>query len=110
MSEELKQFRCINGGLFAAMLPTAEFDAKMRQTLINCVSFDWSRISPAVFGAMFQGVMNKNRRRESGARYTGEGNFLKLINPLFMDELPFVRASGCGSTSMKQSEMNLISP
>ncbi len=87
LSDELKQFRYINGGLFKDLLPSAEFDAKMRQTLIDCEHFDWNKISPAIFGAMFQGVMDKDQRRELGAHYTSEENILKLINPLFMDEL-----------------------
>jgi hypothetical protein len=87
LSEELTQFRYINGGLFGDVLPMAEFDAKMRQILIDCVNFDWNKISPAIFGAMFQGVMDKTQRRELGAHYTSEENILKLINPLFMDEL-----------------------
>ncbi|GHU82362.1 methylase [Clostridia bacterium] len=87
LSDELRRFRYINGGLFANLLPSAEFDAKMRQTLIDCVNFDWNKISPAIFGAMFQGVMDKNQRRELGAHYTSEENILKLINPLFLDDL-----------------------
>ncbi|MCL2872883.1 MAG: class I SAM-dependent DNA methyltransferase [Betaproteobacteria bacterium] len=87
LSDELKQFRYINGGLFENRLPPADFDIKMRQTLIECIHFDWNKISPAVFGAMFQGVMDKTQRRELGAHYTSEENILKLINPLFMDEL-----------------------
>ena len=87
LADELKQFRYINGGLFANRLPPADFDAKMRQTLIDCANFDWNKISPAIFGAMFQGVMDKTQRRELGAHYTSEENILKLINPLFMDEL-----------------------
>jgi len=87
LSDELKQFRYINGGLFKDRLPSAEFDGKMRQILLDCADFDWNRISPAVFGAMFQGIMDKDQRREIGAHYTSEENILKLINPLFMDEL-----------------------
>ena len=87
LSDELKQFRYINGGLFRDRLPPADFDAKTRQTLLDCVNFDWNKISPAVFGAMFQGVMDKNQRREMGAHYTSEENILKLINPLFLDGL-----------------------
>ncbi len=59
----------------------------MRQTLLDCCAFDWNKISPAIFGAMFQGVMDKKQRRELGAHYTSEENILKLINPLFMDAL-----------------------
>jgi hypothetical protein len=87
LADELKQFCYINGGLFANLLPSAEFDGKMRQTLLDCANFDWNKISPAIFGAMFQGVMDKAERRELGAHYTSEENILKLINPLFMDEL-----------------------
>ncbi len=87
LSDELKQFRYINGGLFATVLPLADFDTTMRQALLDCLHFDWNKISPAIFGAMFQGVMDKSQRRELGAHYTSEENILKLINPLFMDEL-----------------------
>lgn len=87
LSPELLQFRYINGGLFADPLPFADFNDKMRQTLLDCCNFDWNKISPAIFGAMFQGVMDKDQRRELGAHYTSEENILKLINPLFMDEL-----------------------
>ena len=87
LSADVLQFRYINGALFRDILPSAEFDAKMRGTLIDCCKFDWSKISPAIFGAMFQGVMDKVRRRELGAHYTSEENILKLINPLFMDAL-----------------------
>ena len=59
----------------------------MRQILLDCCNFDWNKISPAIFGAMFQGVMDKKTRRKFGAHYTSEENILKLIKPLFMDEL-----------------------
>lgn len=87
LTDEMKQFRYINGGLFSDRLLPADFNAKMRQVLIDCICFDWNKISPAIFGAMFQGVMDKTQRRELGAHYTSEENILKLINPLFMDEL-----------------------
>ena len=87
ISDELKQFRHINGKLFKDHLPSAEFNAKMRQTLLECLDFDWGIISPAIFGAMFQGVMDARQRREMGAHYTSEENILKLVNPLFMDDL-----------------------
>jgi type I restriction-modification system DNA methylase subunit len=80
-------FRYINGGLFSEGLKLASFDKKMRQTLLDCLDFDWSQISPAIFGSMFQGVMEDGARREIGAHYTSEENILKLINPLFMDGL-----------------------
>ena len=87
LSDDLKQFRYINGRLFKDYLPSADFNAKMRQTFLECLNFDWNKISPAIFGAMFQGVMDKNKRREMGTHYTSEENILKLINPLFLDGL-----------------------
>ena len=87
LSDELKQFRYINGALFAGNLPPADFDQKMRLILLECLLFDWHKISPAIFGAMFQGVMDTKQRRELGAHYTSEENILKLIKPLFLDEL-----------------------
>jgi len=87
LSADLKQFRYIDGGLFKDLLPSADFDGKMRGVLLECCHFNWDKISPAIFGAMFQGVMDKEQRRELGAHYTSEENILKLINPLFMDDL-----------------------
>jgi hypothetical protein len=59
----------------------------MRNALLNCCYLDWSKISPAIFGSMFQSVMNPLERRNLGAHYTSEKNILKLIKPLFLDEL-----------------------
>ncbi|MBQ2760815.1 MAG: class I SAM-dependent DNA methyltransferase [Mailhella sp.] len=87
LTPDLLQFRYVNGGLFANRLSSADFNAKMRQTLIEACQFDWHKISPAIFGAMFQGVMNKKERHDLGAHYTSEENILKVINPLFMDDL-----------------------
>ena len=80
-------FPYINGGLFAELLPMPAFDTDMRRRLLDCCALDWSRISPAIFGSMFQCVMNAEERRALGAHYTSERNILKLINPLFMDAL-----------------------
>ena len=77
----------MNGKLFRNRISLADFDEKMRKTLIDCCRFDWSQISPAIFGSMFQGILDKKKRRELGAHYTDEKNILKLINPLFMDDL-----------------------
>ncbi|MBJ8031848.1 DNA methyltransferase [Bacillus cereus group sp. N21] len=87
LPEELKRFRYINGKLFAKQLPPAYFDKKMRKLLLDCCDFDWAYISPAIFGAMFQGVMDEKERRELGAHYTSEENIFKLIKPLFLDDL-----------------------
>src|SRR5690606_38566783 len=67
--------------------PMAAFDATMRKQLLDASALDWSRISPAIFGSMFQSVMDKQARRNLGAHYTSEKNILKLIGPLFLDDL-----------------------
>jgi type II restriction/modification system DNA methylase subunit YeeA len=59
----------------------------MRNLLLDCCALDWSKISPAIFGSMFQAVMNPKERRNLGAHYTSEKNILKLIKPLFLDDL-----------------------
>jgi hypothetical protein len=87
LPEVLNRFRYIDGSLFREPLPPAFFDAKMRAILLDCCEFDWTQISPAIFGAMFQGVMNPQERRELGAHYTSEENILKVIKPLFLDDL-----------------------
>ena len=87
LDEQLADFPYVNGKLFEEILPTASFDRKMRQALLNCCYIDWSKISPAIFGSMFQSVMNPTERRNLGAHYTSETNILKLIKPLFLDEL-----------------------
>lgn len=87
LDEQLADFPYVNGKLFEEILPTASFDTKMRQALLDCCYIDWSKISPAIFGSMFQSVMNPKERRNIGAHYTSETNILKLIKPLFLDEL-----------------------
>jgi hypothetical protein len=87
LDEQLAAFPYVNGKVFEEILPTASFDGKMRQALINCCSIDWSQISPAIFGSMFQSVMNPIERRNLGAHYTSESNILKVIKPLFLDDL-----------------------
>lgn len=87
LDEQLNDFPYVNGKLFEEILPMASFDSKMRKALLECCYIDWSKISPAIFGSMFQSVMNPKERRNLGAHYTSESNILKLIKPLFLDEL-----------------------
>ena len=85
---DLMRFRYINGAIFKDSLPLASFDSKMRSLLLECSKdFNWSKISPAIFGAMFQGVMDQDERRSLGAHYTSRENIMKVIQPLFLDEL-----------------------
>ncbi len=85
--EQLSAFPYVNGSLFVERLSIAAFDSCMRQLLLDCCVLDWSRISPAIFGSLFQSVMDEGKRRNLGAHYTTEKNILKLIGPLFLDEL-----------------------
>ena len=87
LDEDLAAFPYINGALFEERISFADFNAQMRGQLLKACAFKWERISPAVFGSLFQGVMDPTARRQVGAHYTAEKNILKLIRPLFLDEL-----------------------
>lgn len=89
LDEELTQFPYVNGSLFSEALPIPSFTAKMRKILLDCCTFDWSKVSPAIFGSMFQTVMDEqgDRRRNLGAHYISEKNILKVVRGLFLDDL-----------------------
>ena len=87
LDEDLQEFPYVNGGLFAGRLKTPSFTAEMVEALKRAAEHDWSGISPAIFGALFQSVMDPKKRRELGAHYTTEQNILKTIEPLFLDDL-----------------------
>jgi hypothetical protein len=87
IDEDLSQFPYVNGNLFAERLAIPAFDFQMRKQLLEACEFNWDAVSPAIFGSLFQSVMDSKERRNSGAHYTTEKNILKLIEPLFLDEL-----------------------
>jgi hypothetical protein len=87
LDEELRDFPYVNGELFAEHLEFAEFNADMRNGLLACCAFRWETISPAVFGSLFQAVMDSKERRRIGGHYTAEKNILKVIRSLFLDDL-----------------------
>ncbi len=87
LDEMLRAFPYVNGKLFETALSMPEFDSEMRNTLIHCCSLHWGKLSPAIFGSLFQSVMDEKQRRNLGAHYTSEKNIMKVIKPLFMDEL-----------------------
>ncbi|MEY4768570.1 MAG: putative adenine-specific methylase [Pseudomonadota bacterium] len=125
LPEVLTQFPYINGELFEGLLSQCYFDEESRNLLIKCAKFDWSEISPAIFGSLFQAIMHfddemgkskTKKRREFGAHYTSEENILKTINPLFMDELR-LEFEKCGKNKtklsafhQKLSELNFFDP
>lgn len=95
LDEALADFAYVNGSLFAERTRLPAFNSTLRALLVACAELDWSAISPAIFGAMFQGVLEaheptesrQSSRRELGAHYTSERNILRVINPLFMESL-----------------------
>lgn len=87
LQDELNAFPYVNGRLFAGRLRTPHFNAIMRAHLLDAARHDWSGVSPAIFGSLFQSVMDAKQRRAKGAHYTSEANILKVIGPLFMDDL-----------------------
>lgn len=87
LDEDLADFPWVNGRLFEDRLPFAGTNRAMRETLLATTELNWAKISPAIFGSMFQGVMEPKERRQVGAHYTSEPDILKVINPLFMDNL-----------------------
>jgi hypothetical protein len=116
LDESLTQFPYVNGKLFEETLRPASFDSKMRTLLLESSALDWGQISPAIFGSLFQSVMDESARRNLGAHYTSEKNILKLIKPLFLDELWTERTKAKGDKNKlrtlhdKLSKLRFIDP
>jgi hypothetical protein len=87
LDELLAQFPYVNGDVFDDPLPIPSFNASMREQLLEASTFNWSQISPAVFGSLFQAVKSKEARRTLGEHYTTERNIMRLIGPMFLDDL-----------------------
>lgn len=104
---ELRAFRYVNGGIFKETITLPPVDVEFRDLILEACSRDWSTISPAIFGSMFQSVRDAETRRAMGEHYTSEENILKTLNPLFLDELrdDFTRARD--STNEKQALQRL---
>jgi len=87
LDQEFAQFPYINGALFSEQIHMPSFNTEMRKVLLSACQFDWREISPAIFGSLFQAVMDEVERRKQGAHYTSEQNILKVIEPLFLEAL-----------------------
>ena len=89
LMDDLKAFPYTNGGLFAADIEIPQFTDELREVLLHNASldFDWSMISPTIFGAVFESTLNPVTRRAGGMHYTSIENIHKVIDPLFLDEL-----------------------
>ncbi|MGA2452158.1 MAG: DNA methyltransferase [Solirubrobacteraceae bacterium] len=100
LDEDLAAFPFVNGGLYRERIDPPDTTRAMRDQLLDASAFDWSKISPAVFGSMFQSVMDKVARRHLGAHYTSEANIFKVIRPLFLDALE-AELEACGSSKAR---------
>ena len=89
LKDDLKAFPYTNGGLFEEKIEIPQFTEELKQTLLKNASldFDWSEISPTIFGAMFESTLNPNTRRSGGMHYTSIANIHKVIDPLFLNDL-----------------------
>lgn len=87
LDEDLAAFPYVNGALFTDLIRTPAFNKEMRDALLDCCYFNWTKVSPALFGSLFQTVMLPEEQRQEGAHYTSERNILKTIQPLFLDDL-----------------------
>ena len=105
LDELLTSLRYVNGGLFEETLRVPACNRAIRNAILTATRFDWSRISPAVFGSLFQSVMDSDARRRCGAHYTTEENIMKVIRPLFLDELR-VEFEKCKSNKAKLQEFH----
>lgn len=87
LDADLAEFPYINGELFRERIDMPTFDNAMRDMLLDASMFNWGDVSPAIFGSLFESVIDKVTRRKQGAHYTPEQAILKVIEPLFLDDL-----------------------
>lgn len=114
---ELASFAYINGQLFADQHRMPDFNAQQREVILACSSLNWGSISPAIFGSMFQAVLEAGReqgtkrteaRRELGAHYTSERHILRAIEPLFLTQLrDDLQRAGQNKTALKDLHQRL---
>ena len=107
LTDEFNAFPYVNGHLFSERIDLPSFTSEMREQLIQCCLFNWKDISPAIFGSLFQSIMNKQARRNLGAHYTSEVNILKLIEPLFLNQLQdeFNKANALKQTKLRNTRL-----
>ncbi|HOU52941.1 MAG TPA: class I SAM-dependent DNA methyltransferase [Myxococcota bacterium] len=116
LDEQLAAFPYVNGKLFEEFLPIPSFDAAARELLLEACALDWGKVSPAILGALFQSIKDKEARRRLGEHYTSEANILKAIRPLFLDDLraEFERIKGNRSALVefrkKLRRLNILDP
>ncbi len=104
LDEQLAAFPYVNGKLFAETLRAASFTRAMRETLLDCTALDWSQISPAIFGSLFQSIMDTKARRDLGAHYTSETQHPQGAGSRFSWHADFAKSS-----SAKRDKERLLS-
>jgi hypothetical protein len=107
LSPDLADFRHVNGGLFAEAISLPTLDSEFRDAVLDACAVDWSTISPAIFGSMFQSVRDAETRRQLGEHYTSEENILRTLKPLFLDDLQAAYADAFGRDT-KQKKINAL--
>ena len=123
LSDELEAFPYVNGGLFSdENIVIPKITKEIKDTLIESSRFDWSKISPTIFGAVFESTLNPVTRRKGGMHYTSIENIHKVIDPLFLDDLkaeleeirgigvPGVQKKRISELQKKMSEMTFFDP
>jgi hypothetical protein len=108
LADSMSGFPYINGGIFAEQIPNFNFNKSMRAALVAATEYDWSTISPAIFGSLFQSVRDAETRREMGEHYTSEMNILRCINDLFLNNFyKRMRESWDSPQALKSLRMDL---
>lgn len=102
-------FPYVNGSLFAVDTPVPEFSANARKLLIDCGTLDWSEINPDIFGSMFQAVIDTEQRGNLGQHYTSVPNIMRVIQPLFLDDLEDALAKAMGNATKLQALLMRLS-
>lgn len=105
LDEDLAAFPYVNGGLFAERVVPTDTTRSTRTALLEACSFDWSQISPAIFGSIFQSIMDPAARRKIGAHYTAERNIMKVIEPLFLDDVR-AQLDDAGTSKVKLNRLH----
>jgi hypothetical protein len=102
-------FGYVNGNLFNQQSGSPTFSAKARRVVLECGTLDWSQINPDIFGSMIQAVVHPNQRESLGMHYTSVTNIMKVIRPLFLDELHEAFESAADSPRSLQRLLSRIS-
>jgi len=106
--EIFKNFPYVNGGLFGNEQFAPKFSAKSRKMIIECGELDWSAINPDIFGSMIQAVVHTDQRSSMGMHYTSVQNIMKVIDPLFLDDLRQEFEDNCENEKKLNQLLNRI--